>query len=432
MFDSNIADWREVKVVDVVERHFCGPSPDCEERPVFDSGEWGVLKTTAITWAGWNQDAHKVLPRSYWGREEIEVKTGDVLITKAGPRNRVGVVVYVPSTRRQLVVSGKMIGLRPSLDAVLPQVLSALLALSGPQKYIHDRTTGMAESQVNFANEVLLNTPLRIPPIAEQNEIARIGVALDTAIRQTEAIVDKLNQVKQGLLHDLLTHGIDANGELRPPQSEAPHLYKESALGWIPRQWEARTFSELADFANGNSFDAGMWTDYGLPIIRIQNLNGSREFNHYAGPINSKWHILPGDLLFAWSGQKGVSFGPRIWNGPEGVLNQHIFKVLARSALVNRSYLFEVLRFRQGAIEDTAHGFKESFLHVKRGELGGVYAGVPVVSEQAAIVSKIKALEHRISKECAYLKKNKLVKFGLMDDLLTGRVRVASLLGTAP
>ena len=74
--------------------------------------------------------------------------------------------------------------------------------------------------------------------IAEQVKIAEVLDTLDTTIRQTEAIIEKLKQVKQGLLHDLLTRGIDANGELRPPQSQAPHLYKDSPLGWIPTEWD--------------------------------------------------------------------------------------------------------------------------------------------------------------------------------------------------
>ena len=74
--------------------------------------------------------------------------------------------------------------------------------------------------------------------VKEQRKIARILDTLDTTIRETEAIIAKLKAVKQGLLHDMLTRGLDENGELRPPQSEAPHLYKDSPLGWIPRQWE--------------------------------------------------------------------------------------------------------------------------------------------------------------------------------------------------
>ena len=180
-------------------------------------------------------------------RAIIEVHPGDVLVTKAGPRHRVGVVCYVPTTRKQLVVSGKMIGLRPKVGVVDSAVLAGLIARQAPQKYIQDRTTGMAESQVNFANEVLLNTPLNLPPLVEQRVIAQISERLDTAIHETEAIIAKLKAVKQGLLHDLLTRGIDANGELRPPQGEAPHLYKESTLGWIPKEWEPLPLEQVTD-----------------------------------------------------------------------------------------------------------------------------------------------------------------------------------------
>lgn len=269
---------------------------------------------------------------------------------------------------------------------------------------------------------------VQLPPITEQREIAKVLDTLDTAIHETEALIDKLKAVKQGLLHDLLTRGIDANGQLRPPQSEAPQLYKESPLGWIPKEWECREFSALAEYLNGNTFDAAAWTDSGFPIIRIQNLNGSRDFNYYAGPIQEKWHVHPGDLLFAWSGQRGVSFGARLWDGPEGVLNQHIFKVLPKESLVSKAFLYRLLRFRQVNIEDAAHGFKDSFLHVTRGELGGVNAGVPPLDEQERIELRIAAYESKLLAEEAELGKLQSMKTGLMGDLLTGRVRVTPLL----
>jgi type I restriction enzyme S subunit len=265
-------------------------------------------------------------------------------------------------------------------------------------------------------------------PSDEQPIIARMLDTLDTTIRQTEAIIAKLKQVKQGLLHDLLTRGTDTNGELRLPQSQAPHLYKQSPLGWIPKEWGALPFKDLADYINGNSFDASGWCESGFPIIRIQNLNGSDQFNYYGGRPDPKWHVHPGDLLFAWSGQRGISFGPRIWKGPEGVLNQHIFKVQERGALISRSFLYRVLKFRQTTIEDSAHGFKDSFLHVTRGELGAVYASLPTLTEQGVIVARVEAFESNLAAEEMMLKKLRAAKFGLMDDLLTGRVRVTALL----
>ena len=272
-----------------------------------------------------------------------------------------------------------------------------------------------------------------LPPLCQQIAIGDVLNTLDTAIHETEAIIAKLKAIKQGLLHDLLTRGVDANGELRPPQAEAPDVYKESPMGWIPKQWECRQFYQLADYENGNTFDAGAWTDTGLPIIRIQNLNGSPDFNYYTGKVHERWYARPGDLLFAWAGQRGISFGARLWTGPEGVLNQHIFKVVPDEGIVFKSYLFRLLRFRQAAIEDSAHGFKDSVLHVTRGELGSVHVGVPSMTEQSLIEQRIAGLEIKQVTEEASLHKLKRMKSGLMDDLLTGRVRVTPLLeGASP
>jgi type I restriction enzyme, S subunit len=116
-----MSDWVETTVGDVVARCYSGPSPTCEERNVRTDQEWGLLKTTAVTWAGWNEWEHKVPPSIYWHNKAIEVRPGDVLVTKAGPRHRVGVVVDVRSTQPRLMVSGKMIGLTPKFHNVMPR-----------------------------------------------------------------------------------------------------------------------------------------------------------------------------------------------------------------------------------------------------------------------------------------------------------------------
>ena len=95
------------------------------------------------------------------------------------------------------------------------------------------------------------------------------------------------------------------------------------------------SIGDLCNFISGNGFRPSDWRSSGLPIIRIQNLNGSRSFNYFAGQPKEKWIVNPGDLLFAWAGVKGVSFGPTIWSGPRGVLNQHIFRVVPKKDVEN-------------------------------------------------------------------------------------------------
>ena len=98
------------------------------------------------------------------------------------------------------------------------------------------RASGTTFLEISGAEFGSIKVPSPSPN--EKLKISQILDTLDTAIHETEAIIAKLKAVKQGLLHDLLTRGIDANGELRPLPTEAPHLYKPSPLGWIPKEWE--------------------------------------------------------------------------------------------------------------------------------------------------------------------------------------------------
>ena len=103
-------EWSETQVRDVIVQFFCGPSPTCEERNVQNDSEWGVLKTTAATREnGWDWTKHKTLPRVFWNRSDIELKQGDVIVTKAGPRHRVGVTAWVNHVPPRIIPSGKMI-----------------------------------------------------------------------------------------------------------------------------------------------------------------------------------------------------------------------------------------------------------------------------------------------------------------------------------
>lgn len=91
--------------------------------------------------------------------------------------------------------------------------------------------------------------------------------------------------------------------------------------------WEIIKVQDIGQLHNGRAFKPNEWSNQGLPIIRIQNLNGSQDFNYFDGNFESKHEVNYEDLLFAWSGSRGTSFGPYIWKGDRSLLNQHIFKV---------------------------------------------------------------------------------------------------------
>lgn len=199
-------EWEFVQVQDVISGFFCGPSPTCEERNIQDESEWGVLKTTAATKEnGWDWTKHKTLPRVFWNKPQIELRAGDVIVTKAGPRHRVGVAAWVNYVPPRIIPSGKMIALRPRPNKVESLMLATAISARDAQTYLDQRTTGMAESQVNFENTALLEAPIRIPRIEEQTAIAAVLTDMDAELTSLEQRLVKTRALKQGMMQELLT-----------------------------------------------------------------------------------------------------------------------------------------------------------------------------------------------------------------------------------
>jgi type I restriction enzyme S subunit len=182
---------------------------------------------------------------------------------------------------------------------------------------------------------------------------------------------------------------------------------------------------------NGRAFKPQEWKAAGLPIIRIQNLNDTESsYNYYSGQIEDKHRVEPGTLLFAWSGTTGTSFGARVWNGPSGVLNQHIFKVLPDQSKMTLRYALLVLRLVQEYIEKEAHGFKASFVHVKKSDLVSIHLPLPSTkAEQEAIAEASGDADALIESLEQLVAKKRQIKHGAMQELLTGRRRLPGFTG---
>lgn len=179
------------------------------------------------------------------------------------------------------------------------------------------------------------------------------------------------------------------------------------------------SIGELCDFVNGNGFRPPDWKPSGLPIIRIQNLNGSTSFNYFDGEPKQKWIVEPGDLLFAWAGVKGVSFGPTIWPGPRGVLNQHIFRVVPKKG-VDKYWLYLALQIATVRIEANAHGFKSSLVHVQKDDITEQAIDLPPLPEQRKIAEILRTWDVAIEKlEALYASRTQ--RLGSIRDMLVAR-----------
>ncbi|EPA97803.1 type I restriction-modification system subunit S [Pseudomonas sp. G5(2012)] len=274
----------------------------------------------------------------------------------------------------------------------------------------------------------------------EQRIVGKIIDTLDTAINETEAIIAKLRAVKQGLQHDLLTRGITANGEQRPAQAEAPHLYKVSPLGWIPKEWDVVTLESLSKTVTSGSRDwARFYADSGALFVRIGNLtrehiNFRYESTIYVRPPRNadgqRTRLESGDILISITADLGI-----VGVVPDGLgeayINQHIALVRPDLDVVNSRFIGHYLA---GPIAQT-YISKLNDAGAKAGlnlpTIRGLVTAKPLRAEQDLIATRLDEIDNRLQNATSESGKLRELKAGLMDDLLTGRVRVTPLLAEA-
>lgn len=283
---------------------------------------------------------------------------------------------------------------------------------------------------------------VELPAPAEQRVIAQILDTLDTTIRQTEAIIAKLQQVKQGLLHDLLTRGIDANGQLRPPVEPAPHLYKESPLGWIPREWEVVTLGEVAKRSNGllqtgpfgSQLHAHDYVTEGVPVIMPQDMvEGLLSEAQIARISERKANILgrhrvrENDVVFSRRGDLSrcvaISTEKNGWLCGTGCL-----LACFSPKEINGYWLSLVYQQPQLQTQVMGRAVGSTMANLNTSILGELVIGRSSIDEQNEIARQVNAANRRLTEENRKLRKLHKQKSALMDDLLTGRVRVTALL----
>ncbi len=140
-------------------------------------------------------------------------------------------------------------------------------ALKSWEDYLKGQTSGSGIPHVD--KEILGNLILFNCEKLEQSKIAEILSTVDRVIEQTEALIAKQQRIKTGLMQDLLTCGIDEHGNLR---SEETHEFKDSPLGRIPVEWDAKIFREFAKYQNGKAFPSSAYCKSGVRLVRPGNL----------------------------------------------------------------------------------------------------------------------------------------------------------------
>lgn len=282
--------------------------------------------------------------------------------------------------------------------------------------------------------ELLKKLRLSLPSENEQKRISEILTKADSIIEKTQAAIAKYKAIKQGMLQDLFTRGIDLNtNKLRPRYEDAPELYKESKLGMIPREWDDKIIDDIAK-VNGRvgwkGYTVADLRDFGPLALGATHIDKENKLD-LTNPIHlsmEKYIESPeimvqfGDLLIVQRGTIGkiVVIDKQIG---EATINPSM--VLLNSIRINNFFLYYQLC---------------SFIGQLQIELLTTQTGVPMISQEQikninlivpknpketdAIAERLKNIDAILDNEKSYLQKMQSIKKGLMEDLLSGRRQV--------
>ena len=267
------------------------------------------------------------------------------------------------------------------------------------------------------------------PSKDEQRRIAEILDTIDEAIQKTEALISKLKAMKQGLLHDLFTRGLDENGKLRDPKAH-PEQFKDSPLGSIPKEWEIEQCQAVCkEIVVGIVIKPTQYyQSSGIAVLRSANIRESGIYpedlvymSEESNRLLAKSQIHTGNVLTVRTGYPGTScVVPPEFDGANCVdllISRPAPRILPEylSLWINSPFgKAQVLRMQGGLAQQ----------HFNVGELQKLIIPTPILREQSRIVKYVDSYNARIRTEAQYRDKLNLQKKGLMDDLLTGKVRV--------
>jgi type I restriction enzyme S subunit len=238
-------------------------------------------------------------------------------------------------------------------------------------------------------------------------------------------------------MHDLFTRGVLPSGQLRPPRDQAPELYQETAIGWIPREWQLIALGDLANIVSGVTLGAkaGPTDTIDAPYLRVANVqDGYLDLNEIktvriSPKTLDQLRLEPGDVLMNEGGDFDKLGRGAVWNSEiENCVHQnHVFRVRCNTAKLSPHYL---AFFSESAIGKRyfVMSSKQStnLASINSKQLKAYPIGLPGIAEQAAIAQSVDHVKTVLDKLATEARNFQARKLGLMQDLLTGKVTVDS------
>ncbi|WP_168733400.1 restriction endonuclease subunit S [Deinococcus sp. Arct2-2] len=355
-------------------------------------------------------------------RNGCSPEKGDVLFSKDGTIGKT--ILYTQDEEIVTLSSIAIIKLKKEHSA---NFVSQALKFDHATRQIDILTSGSALRRLVLGDLKSLKLPA--PPLSEQRRIADILDTIDRTIEDTRRIIAKLQAARRGLLHDLLTRGLDERGQLRDPEKN-PELFQDTVLGRVPRAWEVKPANHVClailDCINRTPPE----TEHGYAVLKTPNIRDGRlvastlTFTDAKslGKWNRRGSPKRGDVVFTREAPAGEACV--LPDMDEVCLGQRVMLYRPNPEVMVSEFM--LLSIYSQHVQDTIDKWTggSTVGHLRVGDVRKLPFLVPPLAEQNRISELVGQQNLREQKEQAQLAKLQTLKRGLMEDLLTGRVRV--------
>jgi len=362
------------------------------------------------------------------------VRPGDIAIAKmAEPVAR---ACIVPAVADNFMVVADCIKLRVNETKSDPRFIVELLNSYPFRNQAERKSIGTTRIRINLS--ILKDLAIAIPSVSAQQRIAEILVNVNEAIRMTERLTAKLELAKQGLLRDLLTRGVDSSGQLRDPQ-RGSDTFVETPLGLLPSSWSVQAvdalLSEVKPAMRSGPFGSALLkselVQEGVPMLGIDNVQLEHFVQNYSRFVSqekyrelARYAVRPKDVMVTIMGTVG-----RCCVVPDDIGQALSSKHVWTLTFDSRRYLPELacaqINYSDWVLRHFASDAQGGIMSAIRSDtLRTTLLPVPPIGEQHRIWEILQTVQTRIDTARRETSKLRLLKQGLTDDLLTGRVKV--------
>ena len=267
---------------------------------------------------------------------------------------------------------------------------------------------GGAANQANISPTDIKNLVIPFPPADIQRMIASVLRAYDNLIENNQKQIKLLEEAAQRLYKEWFV-------DLRFPGYENTKI-----VDGVPEGWNVKSIDDIAEYINGYAFKPSDWGTSGKPIIKIKEMSSgvTTDTPRNSGEnIPIKYNVTAGDILFSWS----ATLSAMIWDEEDGLLNQHLFKVIPCNG-ISREFVLQSILKTLDEFSNLTTG--STMKHIQRGKLKEVHVNTPTEK----LMKEFESISEPIRKQVLKLKRQIIVlqeaRNRLLPKLMGGEIEM--------